>query len=115
MNTTTGASTLAPLATGESRSVATRNAYGEALLMLGEERDDVVVLDADLSGSTKTKAFGKTHPDRFFNIGVAEANMIGMAAGLASQGLTVFASSFAMFATASISKMSACGLPIISP
>ena len=91
--------TLAPLATGEPRKVATRNAYGETLLELGQERDDIVVLDADLSGSTKTKAFSKAHPDRFVNLGVAEANMIGTAAGLASQGLTVFASSFAMFAT----------------
>ncbi|MEM9803475.1 MAG: transketolase C-terminal domain-containing protein [Planctomycetota bacterium] len=91
---------LAPLlATGEPKKVATRNAYGEALLDLGTSRDDVVVLDADLSGSTKTKAFSKAHPERFFNIGVAEANMIGIAAGLASQGKVVFASSFAMFAT----------------
>ena len=73
--------------------------YGEALLELGASNPDVVVLDADLSGSTKTKAFGKAHPDRFFNMGVAEANMIGVAAGLASQGKVAFASSFAMFAT----------------
>lgn len=90
---------LAPLATGEPRKEATRNAYGEALLELGAERDDIVVLDADLSGSTKTKAFGKSYPDRFFNLGVAEANMIGTAAGMAAMGRTVFASSFAMFAT----------------
>ncbi|MDB2575951.1 transketolase family protein, partial [Planctomycetota bacterium] len=70
-----------------------------ALLELGASNPDVVVLDADLSGSTKTKAFGKAHPDRFFNMGVAEANMIGVAAGLASQGKVAFASSFAMFAT----------------
>ena len=89
---------LAPLATGEPRKEATRNAYGEALLELGAERDDILVLDADLSGSTKTKAFGQAHPDRFFNIGVAEANMIGTAAGMAALGKTVFASSFAMFA-----------------
>lgn len=88
----------APLATGETRKIATREAYGEALLELGAERDDVVVLDADLSGSTKTKAFAKAYPDRFFNLGVAEANMMGTAAGLAAMGKTVFASSFAMFA-----------------
>ncbi|MGB0330947.1 MAG: transketolase family protein, partial [Planctomycetota bacterium] len=81
------------------RKAATRNAYGEALLELGASNPDVVVLDADLSGSTKTKAFGKAHPERFFNMGVAEANMIGVAAGLASQGKVAFASSFAMFAT----------------
>jgi len=91
---------LAPLFDGvEARKAATRNAYGEALLELGASNPDVVVLDADLSGSTKTKAFGKAHPDRFFNMGVAEANMIGVAAGLASQGKVAFASSFAMFAT----------------
>ena len=91
---------LAPLATATPPAkAATRNAYGEALLELGASNPDVVVLDADLSGSTKTKAFGKAHPERFFNIGVAEANMIGVAAGLASQGKVAFASSFAMFAT----------------
>lgn len=91
---------LAPLATADPPAqAATRNAYGEALLELGQSHPQVVVLDADLSGSTKTKAFGKAHPDRFFNMGVAEANMIGVAAGLASQGKIAFASSFAMFAT----------------
>ncbi|MCP3919611.1 MAG: transketolase family protein [bacterium] len=89
---------LAPLASGDVQKIATREAYGQALLELGEERDDVVVLDADLSGSTKTKGFSKAFPERFFNIGVAEANMIGTAAGLAAMGKTVFASSFAMFA-----------------
>ncbi|MCA8980439.1 MAG: transketolase family protein [Planctomycetes bacterium] len=81
-----------------AKKIATREAYGEALLALGKECPHVVVLDADLSGSTKTKAFSKAHPDRFFNIGVAEANMMGTAAGLAAMGKTVFASSFAMFA-----------------
>ncbi|MEE2939748.1 MAG: transketolase family protein [Planctomycetota bacterium] len=91
---------LAPLATAAPPAkAATRNAYGEALLELGASNPDVVVLDADLSGSTKTKAFGQAHPERFFNIGVAEANMIGVAAGLAAQGKVAFASSFAMFAT----------------
>lgn len=78
--------------------IATREAYGRALLALGERRDDIVVLDADLSGSTKTKDFSKAFPERFFNMGVAEANMMGTAAGLAAMGKTVFASSFAMFA-----------------
>lgn len=80
------------------KKVATREAYGEALAALGETRRDVVVLDADLSGSTKTNGFAKRFPERFFNMGVAEANMIGVASGLAHAGLTAFASSFAMFA-----------------
>ncbi len=95
LSTTTS---IAPLATGETRRIATRQAYGETLLQLGAERPDIVVLDADLSGSTKTKAFGQAYPERFFNMGVAEANMMGTAAGLAAMGKTVFASSFAMFA-----------------
>lgn len=88
----------APVKSESAPKVATREAYGKALLRLGETRPDVVVLDADLSGSTKTKAFSKAFPERFFNIGVAEANMMGTAAGLAAMGKTVFASSFAMFA-----------------
>lgn len=90
---------LAPLHQGEPTQSATREAYGKALLELGEEMPDLCVLDADLSGSTKTKAFGQAYPERFYNCGVAEANMMGIAAGLASMGQTVFASSFAMFAT----------------
>ncbi len=78
--------------------IATREAYGRALERLGHVREDVVVLDADLSGSTKTALFARSFPERFFNRGVAEANMIGHAAGLALCGKTVFASSFAMFA-----------------
>ncbi len=77
---------------------ATRDAYGEALVELGHLHKDVVVLDADLSSSTKTAGFAKTFPERFFNAGIAEQNMIGMSAGLAAAGKTVFASSFAMFA-----------------
>ncbi len=84
--------------TKKGGDVATREAYGKALAELGGERSDIVVLDADLSGSTKTGQFAKQYGDRFFNMGVAEANMIGVASGLASTGLTVFASSFAMFA-----------------
>lgn len=78
---------------------ATRDAYGKALLELGAEHQDVVVLDADLSKSTKTADFAKAFPQRFINAGIAEQNMIGMAAGLAASGKVVFASSFAMFAT----------------
>ena len=77
---------------------ATRDAYGEALAELGHQNPDVVVLDADLSGSTRTKVFAKAHPERFFNFGVAECNMMGTAAGLAAMGKVVYASSFAMFA-----------------
>ena len=78
---------------------ATRDAYGKALVELGRRYDDVVVLDADLSKSTKTADFAKVFPERFINAGIAEQNMIGMAAGLAAAGKTVFASSFAIFAT----------------
>lgn len=79
--------------------IATRDAYGEALVELGKTNPNVVVLDADLSKSTKTAGFGKAYPDRFFNVGIAEANMMGIAAGLAASGKTPFASTFAMFAT----------------
>lgn len=88
----------APTVSPSAGKIATRESYGKALAALGAERPDVVVLDADLSGSTKTALFAKAYPQRFFNAGVAEANMIGMASGLASAGLTVFCSSFAMFA-----------------
>ncbi len=77
---------------------ATREAYGVALAELGKTNDKIVALDADLSKSTKSADFKKVHPDRFFNAGIAEANMIGMAAGMASAGLIPFASTFAMFA-----------------
>jgi len=79
--------------------VATRDAYGRALARLGELYEDVVVLDADLSKSTKTADFAARFPQRFFNMGVAEQNMMGTAAGLAASGKVVFASSFAVFAT----------------
>ena len=78
--------------------IATRQSYGKALVELGASRQDIVVLDADLSGSTMTKEFAKVYPERFFNAGIAEANMYGMAAGLAVSGKTVFASTFAIFA-----------------
>lgn len=76
---------------------ATRDGYGEALVELGEKFSDIVVLDADLSGSTKTAMFKKKFPNRFFNLGVAEQNLVGHAAGLAISGFVPFASSFAMF------------------
>jgi transketolase len=79
--------------------IATRDAYGDALVALGKKRNDVVVLDADLSGSTKTAKFAKVFPDRFFNIGIAEQDMMGTAAGLAVAGKLPFASTFAVFAT----------------
>jgi transketolase len=79
--------------------IATRDAYGDALVNLGKKRNDVVVLDADLSGSTKTGKFAKAYPERFFNIGIAEQDMIGTAAGLAIAGKLPFASTFAVFAT----------------
>ncbi|MBN3038283.1 MAG: transketolase family protein [Candidatus Omnitrophica bacterium] len=74
-----------------------RDAYGEALIELGEKNKDIVVLDADLSGSTRTAMFGKKFPERFFNMGVAEQNMMGTAAGLAASGKIAFASTFAIF------------------
>ncbi len=77
--------------------IATRDAYGEALKELGKQNKDVVVLDADLSGSTKTGVFAKEFPERFINVGIAEQNLIGTAAGLATTGKIPFASSFAMF------------------
>ncbi len=76
-----------------------RDVYGKTLAELGKVDNNFVVLDADLSGSTKTSVFAKAFPDRFFNFGVAEQNMMATAAGLASCGKTVFASTFAMFAT----------------
>lgn len=78
---------------------ATRDAYGRALLHLGETNPNVVVLDADLSKSTKTAGFGAKYPHRFFNVGIAEADLMGTACGLALSGLKPFASTFAIFAT----------------
>ncbi|MGE5453694.1 MAG: transketolase family protein [Methylocystaceae bacterium] len=78
--------------------VATRDAYGQELVELGRQFPEIVVLDADLSKSTKTADFARAYPDRFFNIGIAEQNMVGIAAGLATTGKVVFASSFAVFA-----------------
>ena len=81
------------------KKMATRDGYGKGLVALGKVHDDVVVLDADLAGSTKTGMFAKEFPDRHFNCGIAEADMMSVAAGLAASGLTPFASSFAMFAS----------------
>ncbi len=78
---------------------AQRNYYGKALARLAKERNDVVVLDADLAGSTKTSEFKKVAPERFVEVGIAEQDMIGVASGLAASGKTVFASTFAVFAT----------------
>lgn len=79
--------------------IATREAYGKALAALGRENKDIVVLDADLSKSTKTNIFAKEFPERFFDMGIAEGNMAAAAAGLSLAGKTVFFSSFAVFAT----------------
>ena len=81
------------------KKMATRDGYGKALVELGKAHDDIVVLDADLAGSTKTGMFAKAFPERHFNCGIAEADMMCVAAGLASTGLKPFASSFAMFAS----------------
>ena len=81
------------------KKMATRDGYGKALVELGKEHADLVVLDADLAGSTKTGMFAKAYPDRHFNCGIAEADMMCVAAGLAASGMTPFASSFAMFAS----------------
>ncbi len=79
--------------------VSCRDVYGNTLIALGKENENIVVLDADLAKSTRTIKFGEVFPERFFDMGVAEQNMIGVAAGLAASGKVAFASSFAMFAT----------------
>ena len=82
----------------EVKKLATRDGYGKALVELGKAHDNIVVLDADLAGSTKTGMFAKEFPHRHFNAGIAEADMMCMAAGLSTCGFVPFASSFAMFA-----------------
>ena len=82
----------------EVKKIATRESYGNALVELGREHDNVVVLDADLAGATKTAVFQKVFPDRHIDCGIAEGNMMSVAAGLAASGKVPFASSFAMFA-----------------
>ena len=83
----------------EAKKMATREAYGQTLVKLGAVNEDLVVMDADLSGSTKSGEFRKAYPDRFFNFGIAEQDMYGAAAGMALSGKVVCASTFAMFAT----------------
>lgn len=82
----------------ENKKIATRESYANALVELGEKHDDVLVLDADLAGATKTAVFKKAFPDRHINCGIAEGNMMSVAAGMAAAGKTPFASTFAMFA-----------------
>ena len=80
------------------KKIATRESYGNALVELGEKYDNVVVLDADLAGATKTSTFKKAFPDRHFDCGIAEGNMVAVAAGMSTMGMVPFASTFAMFA-----------------
>ena len=82
----------------EVKKIATRESYGNALVELGKEKENLVVLDADLAGATKTGIFKKVFPERHIDCGIAESNMMGIAAGLSATGLVPFASSFAMFA-----------------
>ncbi|MBQ3252292.1 MAG: transketolase family protein [Oscillospiraceae bacterium] len=82
----------------EMKKVATRDSYGAALVELGAQCEDLVVLDADLAGATKTSVFQKAYPNRHYDFGIAEANMVSAAAGMSTAGLVPFASSFAMFA-----------------
>ena len=82
----------------EVKKIATRDSYGNALAEIGKRADNLVVLDADLAAATKTGVFKKAFPDRHIDCGIAEANMMGIAAGLAATGKVPFVSSFAMFA-----------------
>lgn len=82
----------------EAKKIATRDSYGKALVALGEKTSNVVVMDADLAGATKTAVFKNAYPERFFDCGIAEANMMGVAAGLSTMGIVPFVSTFAMFA-----------------
>ena len=81
-----------------NRKIATRASYGEALAELGSENENVVVLDADLSGATKTSVFAKKFPDRFFDVGIAEQDLMGTATGMATFGKIPYVSTFAVFA-----------------
>ena len=82
----------------EVKKIATRESYGNALTELGKKHEDVVVLDADLAAATKTGMFKKAFPERFIDCGIAESNLMGVAAGIATTGKVPFASTFAMFA-----------------
>jgi transketolase len=86
------------MAEAATEPIATRHAYGDALVELGEAHEEVVALDADLSVSTQSAKFGKAYPDRFFNVGTAEANMMSMACGMAATGKVPYCSTFAVFA-----------------
>lgn len=83
----------------ERKSVAIRDAFGNALLKLGEKHDNIVALEADVGGSTKSAVFGKAFPERYFNVGISEINMVSMAAGFASNGYVPFVNTFATFLT----------------
>ncbi len=83
----------------ENKKIATRQSYGETLVKLGKENENIIVLDADLAGATKTDLFAKEYPDRFLDMGIAEANMLGTAAGLTTCGKIPYASTFAVFAS----------------
>lgn len=83
----------------ERKSVAIRDAFGDALLKLGEKNDSIVALEADVGGSTKSAVFGKAFPERYFNVGISEINMVSMAAGFASNGYVPFVNTFATFLT----------------
>ena len=78
---------------------ATREAFGKTLPVMGSIHENILALDADLGGATKIRAFGEKHPDRFFQMGIAEANMIGVASGLSEYGYKVFLASFGSFLT----------------
>src|SRR5690242_9613551 len=93
------ASALIDSAEPQSEAIATRQAYGDALVALGETYPEVVALDADLAVSTQSMKFGKQFPERFFNVGAAEANMMSISCGLAATGKVPYASTFAIFAT----------------
>ena len=82
----------------ESTELSTAEIYGQTLVELGREHKEIVGLSADLAGSTKIGVFGKEFPDRFFNVGIAEQNMFGIAAGMAKAGLVPFVSTFSIFA-----------------
>ena len=88
-----------------SEKIATREAYGKALVELGAANDKVVVLDADLAGATMTKHFKSAYPDRFFDCGIAECNMMDIGAGLSTMGLIPFCSTFAMFGAGRLSQV----------
>ena len=90
---------MSKLVDSRDEKIKIRDAYGDILPEVGNQDEDIVVLTADLAGSTRTKYFGQEFPERFFNVGITEANMMGMSAGLAMEGKKPFVSTFAVFAT----------------